>query len=64
MKGGKRERKAAERGKQEVKMKENEWEKNSRKKKKEGRRGGGGGVETMLFRLKKMFFRFLFPKFR
>ena len=41
IKGGKRERKAAERGKQEVKKKENEWEKNSRKKKRKEGRGKG-----------------------
>ena len=41
IKGGKRERKAAERGKQEVKKKENEWEKNSRKKKRKEGRGRG-----------------------
>ena len=39
--GGKRERKGAERGKQEVKKKANEWEKNSRKKKRKEGRGKG-----------------------
>ena len=40
-----RERKAAERGKQEVKKKENEWEKKSRQKK--GRKAGGNGRKKL-----------------